>query len=59
MAKQQRMAVLTGACILSVVEILLAWPLRILFVALCIVFAGTLVTAARRTIRIANLLNQR
>ena len=59
MAKQQRMAVLTGACILSVVEILLAWPSRILFVALCIVFAGALATAVRRTIRIANLLNQR
>ena len=59
MAKQQRMAVLTCACILSAVEILLAWPLRILFAALCIVFVGTLITAARRTIRIANLLNHR
>jgi phosphatidylglycerophosphate synthase len=59
MAKQQRMAVLTGACILSAAETFLEWPLRILFLAMCVVFAGTLVTAARRTIRIANLLNQR
>lgn len=59
MAKQQRMAVLTGACILSAAETFFEWPLRILFLAICVVFAGTLVTAARRTIRIANLLNQR
>ena len=59
MAKQQRMAVLTGACILSAVEHLLAWPQRIMFLALCIVLAGSLITAMRRTLRIARLLNQR
>ena len=59
MAKQQRMAVLTGACILSAGEQFMAWPPRIMFVALCIVFAGALITATRRTQRIARLLNQR
>lgn len=59
MAKQQRMAVLTGACALSAIEQLLAWPSRIIFLALCIVFIGSLITAMRRTFRIARLLNQR
>ena len=59
MAKQQRMAVLTGACILSAIEQLLAWPPRIMFLALCIVLIGSLITAIRRTLRIARLLNQR
>jgi phosphatidylglycerophosphate synthase len=59
MAKQQRMAVLTGACVLSAGEIFFAWPLRILFLALCVVLVGCLITAARRTARIASLLNQR
>ena len=59
MAKQQRMAVLTGACILSAIEQFLAWPPRIMFLALCIVLVGSLITACRRTLRIARLLNQR
>ena len=59
MAKQQRMAVFTGACILSAIEQLVAWPPRIMFLALCIVLIGSLITAIRRTLRIARLLNQR
>jgi phosphatidylglycerophosphate synthase len=59
MAKQQRMAVLTGACIVSAIEQLLAWPPRIMSLALCIVLIGFLITASRRTLRIARLLNQR
>ena len=59
MAKQQRMAVLTGACVLSAAEQFLAWPPRIMFLALCVVFVGALITAVRRTLRIAHLLNQR
>lgn len=58
MAKQQRMAVLTGACILSAAEMLFAWSLRIMFLALCVVFVGSLITAARRTVRIAKSLDQ-
>ncbi len=59
MAKQQRMAVLTGACVLSAIEQFVAWPARIMFLALCIVFIGSLLTATRRTLRIARSLNQR
>ncbi len=59
MAKQQRMATLTGACVLSAVELLLAWPPRIMFLALCVVLIGALITVVRRTVRIARSLNQR
>lgn len=59
MAKQQRMAVLTGACVLSAIESFLGWPARIMWLALGIVFLGSLITAMRRTLRIARLLNQR
>ena len=55
MAKQQRMAVLTGACVLSAIEQLLAQPPRIMFVALSIVFIGSLITAVRRTLRIGSI----
>ena len=49
MAKQQRMAVLTGACVLSAVEILLvAWPVgMIMLLALCVVLVGSFITAVR------------
>jgi phosphatidylglycerophosphate synthase len=59
MAKQQRMATLTGACVLSAIELFLAWPPRIMFVGLCTVLIGSLFTATRRTLRIARLLNHR
>ena len=57
MAKQQRMATLTLACFLSAVEIFLRWPHRIMPLALALIFLGALVTAVRRTLRIAKLLN--
>ena len=59
MAKQQRMAVLTAACVLSAVEQFLASPPRVMLLALCVIFIGSLITAMRRTLRIARLLNQR
>jgi phosphatidylglycerophosphate synthase len=59
MAKQQRMAVLTGACVLSAGERFLAWPPRIMLIALCVVLMGSLITVVRRTLRIAGLLNQK
>ena len=57
MAKQQRMATLTVACVLSAVEAIAGWEQRIMLLALAIIFVGSLVTAARRTLRIARLLN--
>lgn len=59
MAKQQRMATLTIACVLSALESLAHWPHRIMFVSLGVILLGGLVTAARRTMRIAQLLNAR
>ncbi len=59
MAKQQRMATLTFACVLSAAEAFLRWPHRIMLLALALIFLGSLFTAARRTLRIAKLLNAR
>jgi phosphatidylglycerophosphate synthase len=49
MAKPQRMAVLTAACLASVVEVRFDYSGRVLTVALCVVVAGSLLTFARRT----------
>ena len=59
MAKQQRMAVLTGACLLAVIQVALGRSPTLLFWALAIVFVGSILTAIRRTIRIARILNQK
>jgi phosphatidylglycerophosphate synthase len=59
MAKQQRMATLTAACVFSAGETLLHLPHRIMLVALAVIFVGSLVTIARRTQRIAKLMNAR
>ena len=48
MAKQHRMAVLTIACLLSIGEIVLALPHRILALALAVVALGCIATIARR-----------
>src|SRR5450755_4201596 len=42
MAKQQRMATLTIACVLSTAEVFLRWPHRIMPLALAIIFFGSL-----------------
>jgi len=39
------------------VEIPLHWPHRAIPIALAIIFVGSLITAVRRTVRIARLLN--
>jgi phosphatidylglycerophosphate synthase len=52
MAKQQRMATLTVACVLSAIEAILLWHHRVMFLALAVILVGTLFTAARRTRRI-------
>ena len=59
MAKQQRMAVLTAACVTTGAETLLGWPLRTLPLALGVIVFGSAWTAARRTWRIAAELESR
>ena len=60
MAKQHRMAVLTGACLLSIVEVAVAgfegW---VLAAALVAILAGSLITAARRLSLVARELSAR
>ena len=56
MAKQQRMAVLTVACLSTGAETILGWPLRTMAWALGLIALGSLLTAARRTVRIAREL---
>ncbi len=53
MAKQQRMATLTLACMTTGAETLLRWPLRTMTWALGLIVLGSVVTAARRLARIA------
>jgi phosphatidylglycerophosphate synthase len=52
MAKQQRMALLTAACLLAVVEPTLGEVGRVLAGALLLILAGSAVTTARRVARI-------
>jgi len=59
MAKQQRMALLTVACLLSTVETRFLLPGRIIWIALITVVAGCLVTIVRRTRRIVADLEAR
>jgi hypothetical protein len=57
MAKPHRMALLTGACVVSAVEGLWGWRGEALAIALGLIAAGALFTAARRTIHIARRLS--
>ena len=59
MAKQQRMAVIIAACLLSIVEVILDWPSRVMMFALGIVMIGCVITTARRTLRIIKELESR
>lgn len=59
MAKQQRMAVLTVACVITGAETILGWPLRTMTWALGLIVLGALVTAARRTVRIVRELESK
>ncbi|MFO0985136.1 MAG: CDP-alcohol phosphatidyltransferase family protein [Planctomycetota bacterium] len=59
MAKQQRMAVLTLACLLAVAEVAMGWPARAVGAALALVVVGCVATIARRVARIAAILNSR
>lgn len=61
MARPHRMAVLTAACVLSAVEIILGWRGATLTMALAlgIVSLGSLITVVRRTDRIVRALRSR
>jgi phosphatidylglycerophosphate synthase len=59
MAKPHRMAVLTAACLASLVEVAFGFSGRVLTVALAIVIVGSLLTFARRTALIARELRAR
>ncbi len=59
MAKPHRMAVLTAAALLSIVEILLHYRGNVLMAALVIVAAGSLITFARRTVHLIRWLEDR
>ncbi len=59
MAKPQRMAVMTVACVLAVFEPLLGWRGQVVALALAIVAIGSLVTLVRRTLRIVAEVNAR
>lgn len=56
MAKQQRMFILTLACVTTTAEIFLHRPERTMTLALGLIAAGSVVTVARRTARIAREL---
>jgi phosphatidylglycerophosphate synthase len=56
MAKQQRMAVMTVACLLSIFETRLLRAGTILWMALIVVNAGCVVTIVRRTVKIVRAL---
>lgn len=53
MAKQQRMATLTLACLTTGAETILRWPLRTMTWALGLIVLGAALTAVRRITRIA------
>lgn len=57
MAKPHRMAVLTAACLLSIIEVPYGYEGRVLAVALAVIAVGSIVTFARRTRRLARGLS--
>jgi phosphatidylglycerophosphate synthase len=59
MAKPQRMAALTIACVISALEPLWGWRGQTLLIALATVAIGTAITAARRTRTLARRLADR
>jgi len=59
MAKPHRMATLTAASLLSVIEVLAGWPLRLVPLALVLIAIGCVVTMIRRTQRIVRELNSK
>jgi phosphatidylglycerophosphate synthase len=58
-AKQQRMAALTIAAVISAIEPLWGWRGQVLMVALAVIAVGTAFTAARRTLTLGRRLAAR
>ncbi|MGP4844558.1 CDP-alcohol phosphatidyltransferase family protein [Marinobacter sp. 1Y8] len=58
MAKQHRMALLTGACLLSFIDMQSGEPGYVLWVALIVIVIGSGITALRRLVAIFSALNQ-
>ena len=56
LAKQQRMFILTLACVTTSVEVVGGWPLRSMTWALGVIVVGAAFTAARRAVRVAREL---
>ena len=59
MAKPHRMAVLTAACIVSIVEPMWGWRGHTLVIALAVIALGCIATIVRRTVRLAHRLRER
>jgi phosphatidylglycerophosphate synthase len=59
MAKQQRMAVITAACLLATAEVVLGWGGYVITLALGIIAIGCIITIARRTYLIVKELESR
>ena len=59
MAKQQRMALMTLACVVAAAEALAGLPDRAITAALCLVVAGCIVTVVRRLRAIARAVEAR
>ena len=58
MANQQRMFIMTVACIIAGLETFFHWPPRALLIALAIILVGTAYTTARRTRLVVAKLEQ-
>jgi len=59
MAKQQRMAVMTAACLVAALEAALGWEGRVITLALVLIVFGCIVTIVRRTRLIVRDLESR
>ena len=59
MAKQQRMNVLTGGCLIAAALAVRGWNDSILLIALAIVIAGSAITAGRRTLHLIQELESK
>ena len=64
-AKQQRMAIMTGCCVLSCLlptslqTISSAWNMGLIAISLAVIVVGGIATAVRRLLRIAKLMRER
>ncbi len=59
MAKPQRMAVLTAACLVSMIEPLWGWGGHVMVIALMVIAIGAVATVIRRVRHLARRLRER